>query len=177
MLQDKAPHLFKKPVLKLAGTLFRPEDLLLILLQLRDGKALSIDQGLLSLVVGGNHGEVCLGDLDIIAKHFIEFDFKRSDAGLLYFLSLQAGNPLLCIAGDGAQIIQLRIESRSDEPSVLHPERRVLNKGAADALCYLRQGPEVSRLNADKRAGAAGNRFLHRGNNFKGTSQRDNIAG
>ena len=63
------------------GALLGGEDFGFVVLELRGGKALGVDEGLLAFVVGRDAGEVGFGDFDVVAEDGIKADLEGADAG------------------------------------------------------------------------------------------------
>src|ERR1700756_2840554 len=70
--EDGGSQLGKEAALDLDGALVRGEHAGLVVLQLRRGEALGIDECLFALVVGGDGFEVGLGDLDVVAEDIVK---------------------------------------------------------------------------------------------------------
>src|ERR1035438_10099471 len=81
--EHRAPQLDEDALLDFDGAVVRGQYLALILLQLRRGEPLGIYQRLLALVVGGSHGHVSFGYLDVISKNRVIAYLQRTYAGPL----------------------------------------------------------------------------------------------
>lgn len=96
-------------ILHLAGTLVRPQDGILHLLELRGNKALRVHQRLLALVIRGHFIVMALRYFNVITEDVIKANFQGINSRALALLLLQPCQPLLPVAGS---------------PAAIHPDRR-----------------------------------------------------
>src|ERR1017187_2903692 len=68
----------KEPPLDLAGPLLRGQNLRLVVLQFRRGKALGVHQGLLSLVICWDRSTIRLSNFQVIPKDGVESYLETS---------------------------------------------------------------------------------------------------
>ena len=92
--ENEFPQLGKDPLLNFDAAVVRGEDFAFVVLQLRRGEALGIDQRLFALVVGRREREVRLGDLDVVAEDRVIAHLQRADAGALPLALLDGRNRL-----------------------------------------------------------------------------------
>lgn len=141
---DVFPHFRAKVaeelVLQLAGPLIRPQDGALHLLELIGHEPLGVGEGLLAHVSALRYlGVVGLGDFDVVAEDVVVADFEGIDARGLAFARLQFREPVLAVAGSGAQLVQLGVVSVPYHAALLDGDGRFLHHGAQQELRELRK--------------------------------------
>ena len=114
------------------GFVLGAENLLFLQLEGLGHVPLAAHGGLLADVVGGDVGEVGLGDLEVVAEDRIVADFEGRNTGSLNFLLLQRGNPILTGGGRLAEFIQFRRVSGLDHAAVVDCQRGSDFKGAVN---------------------------------------------
>ena len=95
-----------------------PGDLLLALLQFRRREALAVHDRLLALVVRRHVRELGGGHFDEVAEDVVELDLERLDPGASDLLGLIGGDPRAPVRRRVAQVVELRVDARADEPAV-----------------------------------------------------------
>src|SRR5664279_2573776 len=120
---DCGAQLREQAPLDLDYLLLGVEHLDLVLLQLWRGKALGVDQGLLTFVLPRREVQVRLGDLEVIAEDAVELDLQRTDTGALAFALLDLCDVLLAVAAQVAKFVESRIHSGADYPAVGQRQR------------------------------------------------------
>ena len=115
---NRDPQLREQPPLDLDDFLLRVEHLDLVLLQLRRGKALGVNQGLLAFVLRRREMQVRLGNLEVIAEDAVELDLQRTDASSLTFALLDLRDVLLAVTAQVAKLIEAGIHSGADHAAV-----------------------------------------------------------
>src|SRR5664280_800271 len=123
---DGGAQLRKQAPLDLDYLLLGVEHLDLVLLQLWRGKALGVDQGLLTFVLPRREAQVRLGDLEVIAEDAVELDLQRTDTGALAFALLDLCDVLFAVTAQVAKFVESRIDSRPDDPAVRQRKRRLI---------------------------------------------------
>src|SRR5664279_1661647 len=123
---DGGAQLRKQAPLDLDYLLLGVEHLNLILFQLRRGKALGVDQGLLAFVFPGREVQVRLRYLEVIAEDAVELDLQRTDAGTLAFALLDLCDVLLAVTAQVAKFVESRIDSGADYTAVNQRERGLI---------------------------------------------------
>ena len=88
------------------------QHLALVVLQLRRGEALGIDQRLLAFVIGGRQVHVGVRDFDVVAEDVVEADLERLDAGARAFARFDLGDVLAAVPAEIAQFVQFGVEAR-----------------------------------------------------------------
>ena len=106
--RDRFPHLLEQPVLQVQDLLFRAQDLLLVLLQLRRDEPLGVGQRLLADIVLRHVREIRLGDLDIVAEDPVVAHLERIDAGPLPLALLDGRDPALAFGADACAVRPVR---------------------------------------------------------------------
>ncbi|MFM2178183.1 MAG: hypothetical protein RL015_2281, partial [Verrucomicrobiota bacterium] len=99
MLQHATAQLDKLLVFERLAALLAAEDLVLHALQLVGDVALTVDGGLLAVVVGGHTADVRLGDLNEVTEDGVVFDLQALDTRALDLAVLQVGDPLSAECG------------------------------------------------------------------------------
>ena len=102
----------KSSLLERQNLLLGVEHLALVVLQLRRGEALGVDQRLLAFVIGGREVQIGVGDFDVVAEDVIEADLERLDAGALPLARFDLRDVLAAVLAEIAQLVELGIESR-----------------------------------------------------------------
>src|SRR6266705_1065357 len=83
------------------------EDFAFVLLELRRGEPLGIDQRLFAFVVRGSEMQIRFRDFDVVAKNLIETNLERSDVGALALPVFHGGNDLLAVLAEIAKFLEL----------------------------------------------------------------------
>ena len=117
------PQLQKEVVFQLFGSIVCRHDLLFILLQFRSDVAFGILEGLLTNKTLRDLVPMGRGDLQVVAKHLVETDFKVGNSRGLADLSLVAGNPLLTAACQLAKAVQFLVLARPNKASFTSHQR------------------------------------------------------
>src|SRR5690606_17707157 len=183
----RSPDLLEQPRFEREQPLLRPENLLLPLLQLRGDVAFRVGERLSALEVRGDAVEVGPGDFQVVPEDLVETDLQRADTGPFALARLPPRNPVHGAVTDRAQLVELRIVPRPDDPTFggngwrLVRDRRgdevdellqriepvaVLTKqsagGGTQQVGELRQRCERSADGEEIPGRAAGGRDLHR---------------
>src|SRR5688500_3893024 len=106
MLENPAAQVDELLILQRLAAFIRAEDLILHALEFLRDVALTVDGGLLAMVIGGNAADVGLGDFDEITKHGVVFDLQALDASALDLAVLQVRDPLPAEHGSVAEFIE-----------------------------------------------------------------------
>ncbi len=134
----------KDALLDLDAAVVRGENLAFVFFQFRRREPFRIHQRLLALVVGGGHGEVRLGDLDVVAEDRVIADLERADAGALPLALFDGRNRLPAGRGDARAD---RRAPRSTPAAIAPPsamrQRRLRHQRRIDA-----RGHVVERVEA-----------------------------
>src|SRR5664280_2854327 len=136
---DGGAQLRKQAPLDLDYLLLGVEYLHLVLFQLRRGKALGVDQGLLAFVLPRREVQVRLGDLEVIAEDAVELDLQRTDAGALAFALLDLCDVLFAVTAQVAKFVESRLASRPDDPAVLQRKRRLIFERCHEPVTQISQ--------------------------------------
>lgn len=94
-------------LLELEHLLLGAEDLLFVLLELLGDVALGVGEGLFADPAGGNLLLVGIAHLDVVAEDVVVADLERRDPRRLALALLDAGQVVLAVQGDAAQVVQL----------------------------------------------------------------------
>src|SRR5580658_1825252 len=124
------------------GALLGGEDFGFVVLELRSGEALGVDEGLLAFVVGGGGGEVGFGDLDVVAEDGIEADFERADAGAAALAVLDGGDGGSTGRTDGAEVVEFGVDAGGDDSAFGEGEGRLGDEGGEDDGAEVFEGVE-----------------------------------
>src|SRR5262249_27558936 len=106
-------------------------------LELRSGKTLGVDQGLLAFVVAGRMMQIGFADLDVITEDGVELYLERGNAGTLPLALFDLSDVLLGVAAETAQLVQLAVDSRLDYAAVTQRKRRFGDDGLLDPLTQI----------------------------------------
>ena len=102
--------------------------------QLLGRVALRADQRLLSLIVVRHHVLEGIGDFKIIAEYFVVLDPQVLDAGTLLVLRLQIHQPLPALGLGFAELVNIGVEPRADDPAFLDLDGRLVLNGIRKEL-------------------------------------------
>ena len=133
------PQFEEEGVFQFADLLLGTQDLLLVLFELRRDEPLRVTHGLLADVLAFQPVQVRFGDLDVVAENAVVVHLEGLDPGALALLLLQFGDPALSARTDHAQVVEVLVVSRADEPALRQREGRIVHQGPLE---FLRQGPE-----------------------------------
>ena len=121
--------------------------------------------------------QVRFGDLDVVAEDAVVVDLEGLDPRALPFLLLQFGDPAFSARTDCAQVVELLVVSRPDEPAFRKREGRIVNQCP---IQFLRQGFQLPQP-VPEACGQSGfqafERFPDDRDHVKGSLQRDQVAG
>ena len=109
-------------------------NLLLVLLQFLGDVALGVGKRLLAYPLLRHLVLIRVAHLKIVAEHVVVAHLQRLYAGLLRLLLLNLQQIVATAARDGAQLVKLRREARSNHAALSHKLRRILLQFAVDAL-------------------------------------------
>ena len=128
-----------KFVLQCPETVFRAEDLVLKLLETRHSVALSADERLLSRV--GIRDLVLEGvrHFDDIPENSVVFYFERTDPGLCLLLGFEIHEPCFSLGPCTSVRVHLLVVMITDDPTLLHRERRIVDDRAPDQIAEIFQ--------------------------------------
>ena len=119
------------------------EDLALEFFELGRGETFGVDQGLLALVIGWRKGHVGLGDLDVVTEDRVIADLEGTDAGAGAFALFNGRDGLAAGGGDGAQLIEFRVDAGGDCAAIGECQRRLGNESGFNAGCDFIQDIEA----------------------------------
>ncbi len=86
---------------------------------------------------------MALGDLDEVAEDVVELDLEGVDPGALALGFLELRDPLLAIAGGGAEVVELGAETVADEAAVLGGDGRFVDQGPLKQIDQSRELVEL----------------------------------
>src|ERR1035437_10089657 len=152
---DSGAQLCEQAPLDLDYLLLGVEHLDLVLLQLWRGKALGVDQGLLTFVLPRREVQVRLGDLEVIAEDAVELDLQRTDAGPLAFALLDLCDVLLAVTAQVAKFVESRIDPRADDTAVRQRKRRLIFERRHEPVTQVSQFVTL-RMQSQKTLGREG---------------------
>ncbi len=75
--------------------------------------------------IGSDLGLMRLGDLDVVAQHIVEADFKRAYAGCVAVFLLQAHDQPLALVAQHEQLVERRIITRRNKIAVAREEAAI----------------------------------------------------
>ncbi len=120
--------------------LFGVEDFALVVLQLRRGEALGVDQRLLALVIGRREVQIGFRDFDVVAEDVVEADFERLRCRC-------AARSRASICAMYCRLFWLR--SRSSSSSASKPARIVAAVGEVEGGSSAMRGEDRSRTSGN----------------------------
>ena len=123
------PQFEEEGVFQFADLLLGAQDLLLVLFQFRRDEPLRVAHGLLADVLAFQPVQVRFRDLDVVAEDAVVVHLEGLDPGALALLLLQFGDPALSARTDHAQVVELLVVSRADEPAFRQREGRIVHQG------------------------------------------------
>ena len=136
---DLFTDLTEQCIFQRSKPLFRAEDRILHLLQLRRDKAFRIGQGLFPDIAVWHLGQKAVGDLDIIAEDLVVAHPEIFDPGGFPLLFRQFGQPLFAVGPCVAQLIHLGMVPLPDQPALPERDRRLLGDGSPDQSRKIRK--------------------------------------
>ena len=156
--------------------LFGIEDFLLIGFQLLGYVALGIHQRLLTNPLGGHFVLMRICNFEIVAKHLVISHFKRRNAGVALFALLELQQVVFARKGQGAQLVQLRVDARVQHAALVGEDGRVGLDFGEDFLAQVGAGVElVGQFHEGLHAGS-GQPLAHGGHGLQGAGQLQQLA-
>jgi hypothetical protein len=92
VVEELAAEFGEDAALDFSAAFLRGENFYFELFEFGGGEALGVDEGLLSLVIGGNGFCVGLGDFEVVAEDGVEADFEGGDAGAFALAGFYVGH-------------------------------------------------------------------------------------
>ena len=126
-----------------AGALFAAEDAAFHVFQFRRDEAFRVGGGLFAGVIGGDGGEVRLGDFEVVAEDRVVADFERLDAGAGDFAVLQFGDPLASFGSGAAEFVEVGIVAFADHAAVAGGRRGFVNEGGGEEFDQRIEGADL----------------------------------
>jgi hypothetical protein len=133
-------ELEEEVVFEFGAAFIGAQDLGLHILELRGDEAFAVGDGLFADVMGRDFLKVGFGDFDEVAEDGVEADFEGGDSGLLDFLELELGDPILAVGAGLAEFIERGIEAVADQAALFEGERGVIFEGAMDQVAEFGMG-------------------------------------
>ena len=133
---DGVFHFLINAQLQLFRLFLRGERLHFKFLQLGRDVALGVRQGLLPREIRRDGQFIRMGNLEIIPEDVVEADLHL-DAGLLFFLLFQIGDPLAAVFRERPQLVQLLIVPGTDILPVADIARAVFVHGPVQQVVHL----------------------------------------
>ena len=141
---DDFTELREQTSLQFTNPLFSAEDRPLKFLQLGGNKPFCVGQRLLADELFRHLSHVGLRYFNVVAEHFVEANFKRTNSGAIAFLSLQSRDEILAFTTSISQRIKIVVKSISDNTTIRNNRRRFICESLFNQRGNVTTGIELS---------------------------------
>ena len=141
--QDGGAELRKDFRFEGARAFFAAEDAAFHVFQFRRDEAFRVGRSLFAGVIGGDGGEVRLGDFEVVAEDRVVADFERLDAGAGDFAVLQFSDPLTSFGAGATEFVEVGVVAFADHATVARGRRGFVDEGGGEEFDQWIEGAEV----------------------------------